>query len=89
MAVITSSVTKIRFCVADITFSGFVKLKKSEKKVGSGWVDQAPTRIFCGNFVFFVLLYIFQKKKLDRVMGVCANPSFSRIFGFFELDNIP
>ena len=35
-------------------------------------------------FCFFLLLYMFQKKKLDRGVGgwVLANPSFSRIFLF-------
>ena len=86
MAVITFSVTKIRFCVADITFSGFVKLNKSEKKK-SEVGGSSPNWIF----FFFVLLYMFPKKiKLDRMVGGCdlANPCFSRIFGFFELDNI-
>ena len=27
-------------------FRGFVKLKKIREKLGSGWVGQAPTRIF-------------------------------------------
>ena len=82
-----------------LTPKGFVKLKKikkSEKKLGSGWVGQAPTRIIIlgGNFVFFcVFLWCFfllnmfpQKiKKMARGVGwLClANLSFSRIFGFF------
>ena len=74
---------------------GFCQIKKNPKireKLGSGWVGQAPTRIFffgekfCVSCVFFCCCTCFQKIK-TWIGGVgdwgLANPSFSRIFGFF------
>ena len=70
------------------------KNQKIREKLGSGWVGQARTRIifFFGKFCifvrFFCLLYVFPKKIKNWIgwwVGCgLANPSFSRIFGFFS-----
>ena len=61
-------------------------------------MGQAPTRIFIfwGNVVVFVLFSCFKMfpkklKKMDNGVGGwgLTNTSFSRIFGFFQLDKIP
>ena len=54
------------------------KLPKIREKLGSGWVGQAPNRIFffvwkCCVFLFFFVLFscfqLFQKKKLESGVG--------------------
>ena len=70
-------------------FGKLKKIQKSEKKLGSGWVGQAPTRttwkccVLCVVFMFPNVSK--NKKKLARGVGGCylINPSFSRIFLFF------
>ena len=68
---------------------GFCQVKKNQKireKLGSGWVGQAPTRIFLffGHIVFFgvfcvVFMFPLQKNWI-RGGSDLTNPSFSRIF---------
>ena len=71
---------------------GFCQVKtipKIREKLGSGWVEQAPTGIFfflkyCVFCVIFIVVHVSKKnKKLDRrVGGWCLdNPTFARIFG--------
>ena len=76
------------FLVFISTLKGFVKLKKIQEKLGSGWVGQAPTWICIFFFFFFVLFLSFYMfpKKMDKGMGgwYLTNPSFSRIFGIFS-----
>ena len=77
-----------------MNIKGFCQVKKKSKKnseVG-GWV-KPPLGFFpfflkfCGFFVFFVgfifVVHVSKKKKKWIGGWVLANPSFSRIFGFF------
>ena len=57
-----------------LIIKGFCQVKKNQKireKLGSGWVGQAPTRIFFffGNFVLFSYFHVFPKKWIGGWLG--------------------
>ena len=64
----------------------------SRKIFGSGWVGQAPARIFfwgefclfCVFCVVFMFPNVLKKIQIRGWVGwLLTNPSFSQIFGFF------